>query len=118
MASNGSPTIPQDELDSLDAPARPERDDTRTHDMGADQDPPFLRAQKRVSVRKGPLPKKTVKRIGWVLLACAIVGVCAIVAGAAYRYGEHSWRFRIESSDDIEIAGIHNVTRSQVIDVM
>ena len=35
-----------------------------------------------------------------------------------YDYGEHSWRFRVESSDDIEIAGLQNVTRSQVMEVM
>ncbi len=37
---------------------------------------------------------------------------------ALYHYGEHSWRFRIESSDDIDVTGIHNVTRSQVMEVM
>ena len=37
---------------------------------------------------------------------------------ALYHYGEHSWRFRVNSSDDIEISGVQNVTRSQVIEVM
>ena len=37
---------------------------------------------------------------------------------ALYHYGEHSWRFRIESSDDIEIAGLQNVTRYQIMEVM
>jgi len=35
-----------------------------------------------------------------------------------YHYGEHSWRFRVDSSDDIEITGLQNVTRYQVLEVM
>ena len=37
---------------------------------------------------------------------------------ALYHYGEHSWRFRVESSDDIEITGLQNVTRYQIMEVM
>jgi cell division protein FtsQ len=40
------------------------------------------------------------------------------VLATFYRYGTHSWRFRIESSDQIEVAGIENVTRSQIMRVM
>jgi cell division protein FtsQ len=35
-----------------------------------------------------------------------------------YHYEEHSWRFRLDSSDNIEIAGQSNVTRAQVMEVM
>ena len=33
--------------------------------------------------------------------------VCAAGLGAAwlYHYGEHSWRFRVDSSDNIEVTG-------------
>jgi cell division protein FtsQ len=41
-----------------------------------------------------------------------------VALAAAYHYGERSWRFRVESSDDIEITGLGNVTRAQVIEVM
>ena len=48
-----------------------------------------------------------------------LVAIFASIAGAAvYRYGEHSWRFRIESSDNIEISGTHNVTHAQVMEVL
>ncbi len=102
----------------LDASGRQERDDTRTLDLGTDQEPPFLRGQKRVSVRKGPLPRKTLKRLGWAAALGAALLACVLGAGALYKYGEHSWRFRVDSSDDLEISGIHNVTRGQVLEVM
>jgi cell division protein FtsQ len=44
--------------------------------------------------------------------------VAALAAGALYQYGEHSWRFRIESSDNIEVAGMQNVTKAQIMEVM
>jgi len=52
------------------------------------------------------------------MLALSVAFVLGITAAAAYRYGEHSWRFRVESSDDIEITGLSNVSRAQVIEVM
>ncbi len=47
--------------------------------------------------------------------------VCCLAAlGAAwlYHYGEHSWRFRVESSDNIEVTGMQNVTKAQIMEVM
>jgi cell division protein FtsQ len=40
--------------------------------------------------------------------------------GAAwlYRYGEHSWRFRVESSDNFEVTGMQNVTKPQIMEVL
>ncbi|MGA2355267.1 MAG: FtsQ-type POTRA domain-containing protein, partial [Terriglobales bacterium] len=35
-----------------------------------------------------------------------------------YRYGKHSWRFRIDSSDQIEVAGAEHVTHVQIMEVM
>ena len=35
-----------------------------------------------------------------------------------YGYGEHSWRFRIDSSDQIEVSGAEHVTHAQIMDVM
>jgi cell division protein FtsQ len=39
-------------------------------------------------------------------------------AGGLYEYGERSWRFRVESSDNIEVAGMQNVTKAQIMEVM
>ncbi len=37
---------------------------------------------------------------------------------ALHQYATRSWRFRIDSSDDIAISGTKNVSRSQVLEVM
>lgn len=114
-----SSTILQEELYSpSEDRLREEFDDSRVLDLDAQEESPFLRAQKRVSARKGALPKKTATRLMWVAGFCILLVLCAIAAGALYHYGELSWRFRVQSSDDIEISGLHNVTRSQVMDVM
>ena len=98
--------------------AREEFDGARLLDLDAEEESPFLRAQKRVPARRSPLPKKTATRIVWASLAIAVAALAAIAAFTIYHYGEHSWRFRLNSSDDIEIAGLSNVTHAQVIEVM
>ena len=50
-------------------------DDARLVDLEAEQESPFLRGQKRVSVRRGSIPKKTANRLKWVALALAILAV-------------------------------------------
>lgn len=119
MARKATSTISQEELYPQTAePARAELDDARLLDLDVEEESPFLRAQKRVSVRRASLPKKTATRLAWAALALFVLFLGGVVVAAAYRYGEHSWRFRIESSDDIEITGLGNVTRLQVIEVM
>src|ERR1700729_3535435 len=124
MARKSGSTILQEELyPKADEPVREEVEDQRLLDLDVEQESPFLRGQKRVSVRRGSLPKKTATRLTWVLLAAGVVFVCGTAVAAIYHYGEHSWRFRVESSDDIEISGpqsikLENVTRSQVMEVM
>ena len=118
MARRSGSTI-QDELYSTpDGPAREELDDARLLDLDAEKESPFLRAQKRVSARRGPLPKKTAARLLWAIVAIAVAAFGSIGVAALYHYGEHSWRFRLQSSDDIEMAGLTNVTRTQVMEVM
>ncbi len=116
MARKSGPTISQEDLYPL--ADEPGREDVRLLDLDVEQEPPFLRVQKRVSVRRGSLPKKTVTRLTWGAVVLAIVFVCGITVAALYHYGERSWRFRVESSDDIDITGLQNVTRSQVMEVM
>ncbi len=116
MARKSGPTISQEDLYPL--ADEPGREDARLLDLDVEQEPPFLRVQKRVSVRRGSLPKKTVTRLTWAAVALGIVFVCGIGVAALYHYGERSWRFRVESSDDIDISGLQNVTRPQVMEVM
>src|SRR5574337_858675 len=82
-------------------------DDARLVDLESEQQSPFLRAQKRVSVRRGSLPRKTAHRLKRAAAVAAVLMVLAIVAGLAMQYGAHSWRFTIESGDDIAVAGNH-----------
>jgi len=118
MARKSGPTISQDELyPSANESGRDDVHDARLLDLDVEQEPPFLRVQKRVSVRRS-LPKKTVTRLTWAAVAFGIVFLCGITVASLYHYGERSWRFRVESSDDIEISGLENVARSQVMEVM
>jgi len=119
MARKSAPTIPQEELyPSPDEPTRDDLDDARMLDLDVEQESPFLRGQKRVSVRRGSIPKKTATRLSWAAAGLSLAVALGIAASFLYHYGERSWRFRVESSDDIEIAGLGNVTRSQVMEVM
>jgi len=124
MARKPNPTISQEELyptyagNSTSNSAREELDDARLVDLDVDQESPFLRAQKRVSARRGSLPKKTAHRLIWSCVGIGILGVAAVAALALYNYGEHSWRFRIDSSDNIEVTGNENVTKAQIMEVM
>lgn len=119
MAKKSGSTIVQEELyPQTDDPSREELDDPRVLDLDVEQESPFLRGQKRVSVRRGSLPKKTATRLLWSMVAASVLVVCGIAVAAVYHYGEGSWRFRIDSSDDIEISGLGNVTRAQVMEVL
>ena len=119
MARKSGPTIQQEELYPLtEEQPREAVDDGRLLDLEVEQESRFLRGQKRVSVRKSTIPKKAASRLKWAVLAVLLLGATAVAGGFVYRYGERSWRFRIESSDNIEISGIHNVAHSQIMEVM
>src|SRR5580692_9662990 len=93
-------------------------DDARLVDLDVDEESPFLRAQKRVPARRSSIPRKTVNWLLWVAVAAAALCATGIAAGALYHYGERSWRFRVESSDNIEVTGTQNVTKAQIMEVM
>jgi len=119
MARKSGPTILQEELYPSSAEAgREEMDDSRLLDLDVDEESPFLRGQKRVSARRSSLPKKTANRLFWAFLAAGALCVGAVIAGALYRYGARSWRFRVDSSDNIEVTGMQNVTKAQIMEVM
>ncbi len=93
-------------------------DDARLVDLEAEQESPFLRGQKRVSVRRGSLPPKTAHRLMWVVLSLVVLTILGVAGTGVYRYGKHSWRFRIDSSDQIEVAGAEHVGHAQMMEVM
>src|SRR6266568_4511863 len=124
MARKSSGTILQEELYPPSAQhshvesTREELDDARLVDLDVDEESPFLRGQKRISARRSSLPKKTASRLLWASVAAAILCVAAIAAASLYEYGERSWRFRVESSDNIDVTGMQNVTKAQIMEVM
>jgi len=118
MARRSSSTIQEELYSTPDETAREEIDDARLLDLEAEKESPFLRAQKRVPARRSPLPKKTAARIIWGFAVIVVAALAAVAVSAFYRYGEHSWRFRLNSSEDIEMSGLTNVTRAQIMEVM
>ena len=77
----------------------------------------FLRTERRVPVRRSPIPKKAASQLKVAGVIAAAIVVCGGLTAWAYSYGIHSWRFRIESSDAVEITGVKNASRAQVMDV-
>ena len=118
MARRTASTLQEELYPPPDEPVRDSMEDARGLDLDGEQESPFLRGQKRVSVRRSSLPKKTATRLAWISALCLVLFFGVVGSAAMYRYGEHSWRFRVESSDDIETDGLENVTRSQVLEVM
>ncbi|HEV7551810.1 MAG TPA: FtsQ-type POTRA domain-containing protein, partial [Candidatus Angelobacter sp.] len=135
-ASAYSRTLTEDDIDSDTRPrSAGSRSRTRTgvrneddsellinpEDMNLDdldgEEAQFLRTNKRVPVRRSPIPKKAASQLKIAgVIAVGVVAAAALWAWA-YDYGIHSWRFRIDSSDAVEIAGVHNASRTQVMEV-
>jgi cell division protein FtsQ len=129
VARKSSSTAVQEELYPLpgsrdhdaserEASDREPFDDSRLIDLEEEQESPFLRGQKRVSVRRGSIPKKTANRLKWVALALVVFAVLGAFSAALYGYGKHSWRFRIDSSEQIEVSGSPHVSHAQIMEVM
>jgi cell division protein FtsQ len=120
VARKSSSSAVQEELYPLpsQAPEHEPFDDARLVDLEAEQESPFLRGQKRVSVRRGSLPKKTATRLLLSLLALVLLAILGAVGITLYGYGKHSWRFRINSSDQIEVSGAEHVAHAQIMEVM
>lgn len=83
-----------------------------------EEEPKFLRAQKRVPVRRGALQKKTASRIKDACIVLCALGLAAGLYVWLGHYGNSSWRFRLESSDNIVVQGLQKVSRAQVMDIL
>ncbi len=124
MARKTTSTLPEEEFEAVSESRPSSRSydesplDARVLDLDDDGESPFLRGQKRVPVRRGALPRKAADRIKLLLLVLLIVGAVALVGLTLYRYATQSWRFRIDSSDNIEVSGNRNVTRPQVLEAI
>ena len=89
----------------------------RELDIDAEEESPFLRAEKRIPVRRGPLPRRTADRLKQMLTVLMVLGLVGSAVTLLYGYGARSWRFRLDSADHIEIAGIEKVAPAQVLAV-
>jgi cell division protein FtsQ len=90
---------------------------SRVVDLEDQQESPFLRAQKRVPVRRGALPRKAANQLKYLLLAMLALALVALVVTELKGYSRSSWRFRLDSSDLVQLTGNQHVSRAQVIEV-
>ncbi len=124
MARKSASTLPEEDFDAVAEPRASSRSfdesplDARMLDLDEEGESPFLRGQKRVPVRRGALPRKAADRVKLLMVALLIVGAIGLVVVTLYRYGTQSWRFRLDSSDNIDIRGNHNVSRTQILDAL
>lgn len=123
MLRNKDSKTPGEDLESRSraTPGRGGADDfdePRMLDLDAEEESPFLRGQKRVPVRRGPLPRKAANRLKIAVVVVLLLGGLLGAGALFYKYGTSSWRFRLDSSGNIEITGIHNVSRAQVLEIM
>jgi len=134
MARNDGPTTPEEDgqfyrggrdgktESSSRRASRAQIDDSpiddRVIDLNDEEESPFLRAQKRVNVRRSAIPKKTANRLRIVLIILVAGAAIGSVGAFLYRYGSHSWRFRLESSDNVEVSGAKHVSRAQILHIM
>jgi cell division protein FtsQ len=77
----------------------------------------FLRTNRRVPVRRNAIPKKAASQLKLAGVIAAVVVACGGLSAWAYGYGMTSWRFRIQSSDAVEITGVKNASRAHVMEV-
>jgi cell division protein FtsQ len=77
----------------------------------------FLRTNRRVPVRRNAIPKRAASQLKIAGVIAAVVVACGGLSAWAYGYGMTSWRFRIQSSDAVEISGVKNASRAHVMEV-
>jgi cell division protein FtsQ len=110
-------TRPRTRVAREEEPLAEELESERRISLDEEEESPFLRGQKRVPVRRGPLPRKAASRLKWAFVALLALGLTGLAAAWTYRYGVHSWRFRLESRDNLEVTGAGNVSRAQVLEL-
>jgi cell division protein FtsQ len=124
MPRKTTSTLPEEDFEPVPEPRASSRSydesplDARILALNEEDESPFLRGQKRVPVRRGALPRKAADRVKLLLILLLVLGAIGLIGVTLYRYGTQSWRFRIDSSDNIEVRGNHNVSRAQILDAM
>lgn len=110
-------TRPRPRVAREEEPLAEELESERRISLDEEEESPFLRGQKRVPVRRGPLPRKAASRLKIAFVALLTLGLVGLASAWTYRYGVHSWRFRLDSRDNLEVSGVANVPRAQVLEL-
>src|SRR6202522_1820114 len=85
---------------------------------GADrEEDAFLRARRRVPVRRGVIPASRVGRIGAAAVVVFAIGALLLVGIGIRNFFRDDPRFRIASSSSIQIMGNSQVTRPELLSV-
>ncbi len=121
---NTGATVLDEPPADLDRPPAARGFDARTSRPRADPDDaaeePFLRARRRVPVRRGLLPAWARSRWGQLAFAAALLAALGIVAAllvAARSFLDHDPRFRIDSSASIQTFGNSQLSRADLLSV-
>jgi cell division protein FtsQ len=88
-----------------------------SEDEDALEEEAFLRARRRVPVRRGLLPASGIQRLGVVFAVFSGLLIVATVIYACRYFLRHDSHFRIADSSSIQIAGNTEVTRAQLLSV-
>ena len=88
-----------------------------TEDDNEDEPQQFRRANKRVPVRRGALPRKTASRVRNVVILVLAVAALGTAVYEARSFALRSWRFRVHA-DSIELLGEAPNSRAQVLEKM
>lgn len=110
-------TRPRSRVAREEEPLAEELESGRRISLDKEEESPFLRGQKRVPVRRGPLPRKAASRLKIAFVALLVLGLVGLASAWTYRYGVHSWRFRLDSRDNLEVTGAANVPQTQVLEL-
>jgi cell division protein FtsQ len=91
--------------------------DKKNTQLDEDEDEPFLRSRRRVAVRRSILPRSRWGRIAFATAAVLLIGGLAWLGYAVRNFAAHDPRFRIDSSENIQILGNSQVTQTELLSV-
>jgi cell division protein FtsQ len=83
-----------------------------------DQQQQFRRANKRIPVRRGALPRKTASRVRKAAAVALVLAALWVGIYEVRAFALRSSRFRVRSANDIELAGEAPNSRAQVLEKM
>jgi len=89
-----------------------------TEDDGEEEPQQFRRANKRVPVRRGTMPRKMASRVQNSLIVLLLLAVLGALVYEGHVFALSSWRFRVGGINNIELAGDAPNSRGAVLEKM